>query len=228
MLDHDAAMLALRARLRALSVCTTGATDLVATTTGYTRAAGSFLTDGFRVGMEFLPAAFATNAYHVVKSVTASTITTFDTITAEATASGRSLTVGLPETRIWENEKPVRSGVIIEAPTTNRPYVTEEYIPATHRLKTFPAASGRAMETGLYVVNWYGVSGLGPAGIRDCVTAVLARFTPGTNITAGSDTLRISSETAPWADQIRPLASGWSVATIRIPFWAETTNLVAA
>jgi hypothetical protein len=53
--------LALRGRVLTLSVATTGTTSLAATATGYTRAAGSFVTDGFKPGMEVLAAGFATS-----------------------------------------------------------------------------------------------------------------------------------------------------------------------
>jgi hypothetical protein len=231
MLDRGDARLACRGRLLSgFSVCSSSTGTLAATTSGYTRSdGGSFITDGFRPGMEFLTTGFAANGYRVVKGVTASTITTFDTLTAETSSSGRSLTVALPETRIWENQKPTRSGVIIEAPTAGRPYVDEQFVAATHRARTMGSTTThRADETGMYVLNWYGVSGLGPDGIDDCAQAVLERFLPRTAITVGSDVMRVSGETAPWADQIRPLSNGWSVVTVRIPWYAETTNLAVA
>jgi hypothetical protein len=89
MLDHTAATLALRARAIATTLASTSGVDLTATTTGYTRAdAGSFLTDGFRSGMEVTPAGFSANAVDVITEVTASTITTKTAHAAQS--SGRS------------------------------------------------------------------------------------------------------------------------------------------
>jgi hypothetical protein len=233
MLNRQDARLALRARLRSLEVCTTGTMALAATANGYTRAAGSFLTDGFRVGMELLAAGFATsgnNGYKVITEVTALTmaVTSPTTMATEAAGGNESLTVGLPETCLWENERPVRSGVAIEQPTQGRPYIAEELVPATYRLRTMPSNGGRADNTGMYVVHWFGLSGQGSAGIEDCIQAVKARFASGTTVTVGSDVVRTSGETGPLGDTLRPLSNGWTLCTIRIPWYADTQNAVAA
>ena len=73
MIDHLAALLALRGRALTLSVATTGSTSLSATTTGYARAAGSFITDGLVVGAEITASGFTTpanNGQGVVTAVT--------------------------------------------------------------------------------------------------------------------------------------------------------------
>jgi hypothetical protein len=233
-IDDRVALLALRARLTGLSaMATTGTMALAATTTGYTRSdGGSFITDGFRIGMELLSSGFATNGYRTVKALTASTITVDQTLTAESSAGSRSLSVGLPETRLWVNSKPVRSGVQLEAPTNDRPYILESFIKAGGaNLKTFPANGGETEERGMYIVHWFGLSNRGPDAILEGTAAILARFTPGTPVTAGSDVLRMGSpdgREGPWADEIRPLANGWSVSTIRVPWWARSVNAVAA
>lgn len=229
MLDHEAAAVAMRTRLRSVSIATTGTMALAATSSGYSRSdGGSFITDGFRIGQEFLPAGFATNARHVITDVTASAITTPDTITVEASAAGRSLTVDLPETRVWENVKPMRAGVVFaDGPTAGRPYVSDEWVPGTHEQVTFPANNARAEETGQYIVTVFGISDTGTAGIRSYTEAIAALFTPGTTITVGSDVVRIQKRGAR-AGQITPIANGWSYSQIVIPWYAETTNAVAA
>jgi hypothetical protein len=91
MLNHLAALIACRTRLATLEVCTTGTTTLEATATGFVRLAGSFVTDGFQVGMEVLPAGFTSTARQVVKNVAALTLT------VEGTPSA-SLNTGLTRT----------------------------------------------------------------------------------------------------------------------------------
>jgi hypothetical protein len=227
-IDLEAARLACRTRLRAVSVATTGSMTLVRTTTGYTRAdGGSFITDKFRVGLELLETGFPTNAYHTIKEVAAATLTTFDTLVAATSASGRTLTVGLPETRLWENAKAQRSGVQIETPTNDRPYVTDEFIAATHEQITFPANNGTSEETGTYIVTLYGLSNTGTAGIEAMSKAIRLLFTPGTSLVVGSDLLRMATRGAV-SGQILPLGNGWSYQQTRCPWLARSTNLVAA
>ena len=62
MISGEAALLALRNRVLSVVTATTGSTTLVATTTGYTRATGSFVTEGFRIGMELAGTGFSTAA----------------------------------------------------------------------------------------------------------------------------------------------------------------------
>jgi hypothetical protein len=229
MFDHDAGHLALRTRARALVVATTGSMALAATTSGYTRAdGGSFITDGFREGMEILVTGFAANGYRVVREVAAATLTTEETLTAEISAGSRTIVAGLPETRFWENEKATRSGVQIATATPDRPYVEEEFVPATHTLVGGPRSGGEVTETGLYVIRWYGLANRGPHAIRRSVKALLALFTPATTLAAGSHTLRVSADTAPWAGAIRTLDNGWAVCTVTIPWWVMSTNSIAA
>src|SRR6185503_14232379 len=105
MIDTTAATLALRNRAIGLVVCTTGSTSLSATTTGYHRAAGSFITDGFQPGMETLPSGWSVtgnNARCVITQVTASDLTIDGGRSVEAAGSGKTIAVGLPGIRIWE------------------------------------------------------------------------------------------------------------------------------
>ena len=87
--------LALRARAEGLVVCTTGVMALAATTSGYTRASGSFVADGFAIGQEIVPASFATNTPRVVKAVSALTLTT--TATKRDVVILRNISGGLYE-----------------------------------------------------------------------------------------------------------------------------------
>lgn len=218
MLDHTAATLTLRNRALGLTVCTTGSQTLSATVTGYARTTGSFVTDGFLPGMEIVPAGFVSNPVAVVQQVTALAITTVAGRTAEAAAPGCSLTVGLPQLRAFEN--------IDFVPVGGRPYLEEDYVPATTSLLTTDKSSGVLEETGLYHLKWYGLSNFG-LSIRKCVDALKALFAPGTSFTLASGILRVRTDTSVYAGQILPQPGGWSVITLTIPWRAYTQNAIS-
>lgn len=218
--DLLAVHLALRNRALSLVVATTGLTNLSATATGYHRAAGSFVSDGFLAGMEIVPAGFAANTPRVIQGVTASDITTTSAPTVEAESGGRSLSVGIPTLRAFEN--------VAFTPTSNRHYFEEDFVPATNSLLTMPAQSGVLRETGLYIPKWYGLSGVGVSALRKSVDALKALFAPGTLLVAGANTVRIGGDQAPQTGQIIPLSNGWSALTLTVPWWVLSQNQIAA
>lgn len=238
MMDHDATVLALRTRVRGVTAATTGTTTISATATGYTRASGSFLTDGFRVGMEVVASGFATSGntgYKVITAVSAlsMTVTSATTMAVEAGGGDELLLAGCPETRLWENTKPIRSGAQIVAPTAGRPYITDEFVPATHEARTFPAQTGRVEETGLYLVTYFGLANSGDSNLRKVAQAIAALFTPGTTLAVGSNTLRIGVRTGQRMQgarlgQITAIANGWAYVQVIVPWYSDTVNLVAA
>lgn len=239
MIDSLAAHLAMRNRALSLVVSTTGSASLAATTTGFTRGTGSFLTDGFSVGMDVATSGFtnaANNGNGVVTAVTAGTLTVsmyVVTVTngaqsvarpatvVEAEAAGRTIAARLPSLRAWEN--------LTFIPASTIPYVEEEFVPATNRALSFPITTGTLEETGLYVLKWYGVSGLGGVGaIRKSVDALKALFAPGTSLTAGSNTLRVRSDTSVYGGQLIPMDNGWTCCVLTIPWRAWSQNVIAA
>ncbi len=228
MIDTTAVALALRNQALTLSVCTTGSTTLSATATGYARAAGSFITDGFKPGMECKAAGFVTAnvGYSVITQVTSTDLTIDGGRTVEAAGSGKSLTVGMPQTRAFENIQP--------ALPDSRSYVwvREEFVPATTNLHCFPAQSSVMEETGLYILTWFGLPKYGVGGIRASVDALRALFTPGTTLLAGSTPVKITgtslTQPGPNAGQLIPTGDGWVYCQLRIPWSCYTTNTVAA
>lgn len=221
MIDSSAALLSLRNRVLGLSVCTTGSQTLSATATGYARTAGSFLADGFADGMEFSVSGFANNGSRVIDSVTALNVTTTPATNppvAETAAAGRTLSVGLPIGRAWSNRRD------FSKPPEGRPYIDEDFVPGTHSLITASAQNGMVTEDGLYVIKWYGLEGKGETGIRKCVDALKALFTPGTVV----GNVRVRTDTSVRSGQILPQGNGWALCTVTIPWWALTNNLVAA
>lgn len=215
--DYQAAQVALRARALTLSVATTGAVSLAATTNGYTRAAGSFVTDGLSPGMEITPTGFASNPVSTLLTVSALAVTVKDARTAEVAAGGRTLAVGFPSMRAFEGSQ--------FTPVTGVPYVEEDFIPGptgqvtigpNGELELFPMYSLKInvpVNTGILTDGKY-------------ADAILNLFTPRTAITLpNGDVLRVRTDTGPYRGQRLPLA-GFSVVPVTIPLRVRTTNSI--
>jgi len=228
MIDLMAAKLALRNRALGLVVATTGLTTLSATATGYARTLtgapgeSTFLTEGFDVGMELVPAGFAANTLDVITGVSAAAITVKNARAVEVAASGRSLSVGVPLLRSWE--------MVGLTPVAGRPYVEEEFVHAAAAMRTFATNGGQMHEEGLYILKWYGVStlpgfpvGIGDRALRKQVDALRARFAPGT--VAGP--VQIDPEHAPYTGQLIQL-TGWGCLILTAPWRARSRNAVLA
>jgi hypothetical protein len=212
--------LALRNRARSLVVATTGPISLSATATGYHRAAGSFEADNFEVGMEIVPAGFASNIVDTLIGVTATDLTTKNPRGVEAVAGARTISVGLPVLRALENDPTF-------TPTVGRPYFNEDFVPGTSTLSG-SRRGGYVYDNGLYVAKWYGLSGVGVSALRKSVDALKALFAPGTALTAGTATVRVLPKPAPQTGQIIPLTNGWSALVLTISWEVESINAIAA
>lgn len=221
MIDNELNVLSFRTRARTLSVCTTGTMSLAATTTGYTRSSGSFLTDGFAPGMELTPLGFVDNTASTIVSVTALAIVVNDARGIEADAGSRSLTVGLPTLRANMNiggNKPVQGSSWVE----------ENYVPGTSTLLAGPAQGGLVEETGLSVWRFYVPDNTGFLGITRIVDAFMALFTPGTTMAlSDGTTIRVRTDATVKRSQILFDGYGWAVCTVTIPYLAYTNNTVA-
>lgn len=218
MIDHHAVLLAARNRLLGVEVCTTGATTLTATGTGFTRAAGSFITDGFKVGMEVVPTGFADNTPAVILSVSALAITLRSTRTAETAAGGRTLTVGIPPYRVWENTD--------FEPVDDRWFIDEDYIPGPTEQFTI-GPQGHLEHAPIYVVKVFGISGSGVGALYDVTKEILGVFPPRYTMTlADSTVVRVRSQPAPYSSQLMQVDPGRAVVTVSIPLLVRTTNPV--
>lgn len=113
---------AFRQRLLTLSKATTGSTSLSALGSVVSRAAGSFVTDGFDVGDEVVLAGFssANNTRFCITALTSSDMTVDGTLVTDAASSGRTVVAGLPQGRAFEADKLYR-------PTVGQPYVSDAY-----------------------------------------------------------------------------------------------------
>ena len=223
MISLHEAHIALRNRALTAVVATTGTMALEATTTGYKRAdlGGSFLEDNFRVGMEIVPAGFTANTVGVIKSLTATEIVTDGARSAQASGAGRSITVGIPAYRAYEN--------LEFQPPPGRPYIEEEFVPGGGSMESMPTNVGRLRETGLYVIKWYGLPGRGTAAIRMGIEAIRARFAPGTSISIASGNLSTRVDMAAMPGQlVQDVRIGRPVQELTVPWIAGSWNEVAA
>lgn len=232
MIDEIQMQLALRSRLLTLSVATTGAVSLAATTTGYTRTTGSFVTDGLMAGMEAVAAGFANNGPVVITEVSALAIKAQRVVTtivngvptyslapivAEVAASGRSLAVGLPSNRAWEND--------YFEPTAGIPWVREEFLPGPTSQETM-GPNGELQATPQYALYFNA-----PAGTRltakRYVQAARVLFAPRTAIAlTNGDTLRVRADTGPYAGQLQTSTPGFANQPLTIPLRLRSPNVI--
>lgn len=217
MLDHIAYQLAMRTRALTLSVATTGLVTLSATATGYARTTGSFQADGFWPGMEITPAGFATNTTRVITNVTPLAITISGAVTAEVAAANRSLTVGLPSKRAWEN--------VTLIPTAGVPYVEEQYLPGpTAQVTIGPNGEIEALPQYGLLVHLPSNTGLTVGRYTD---ALVRLFAPRTAITlASGDVLRVRADVGPSVGQLQQSQPGFAVKPVTFPLRVRTANLI--
>lgn len=224
-IDNRALLLAFRNRLADLEVCATSGVDLAATPTGYTRTSGSFITDGYEQGMELVPAGF-TNAQNneraIIEHVEALTIQTREPRITESSASGRTLSVGIPERLADENV------VFSDEEVAEWPYMEEDYVRGARQMVSGPYDGGVMDERGIYALNWYFLPGYDSFAIHKCVDALLAHFAPGTTIGTGDNAVLIQGDPAPTATKPEPDDDGHVVVSIEIPWFALTTSTVTA
>jgi hypothetical protein len=231
MLDEISIQQALRSKLLTLSVATTGSISLAATTTSYTRTSGSFITDGLAPGMEITPAGFANNSPAVITEVSALSIVakrvvstvvngviTYSLVplTAEAAAGGRSLTVGLPSNRAWENDE--------FQPTAGIPWVREEFLPGPNEQITI-GPFGEVEGEPQYVIHVSVPTGTRLTAKR-YTHAAKVLFAPRTQIPIAGGTLRVRAKPAPLTGQLLPSQPGFATQPITIPLEARSANVI--
>jgi hypothetical protein len=216
---HTDLQYALRKKLQTLLVCTTGSVALSATATGYARAGGSFLVDGFQPGMEVAPSGFTFNLFGTITAVTDLTMTIAGGRTAEVAAGGRSVIVGLPSQQVWENR--------VFTPTTGAPYVEEQYIPGPKSLDSI-GPNGIVTLEPMYSPRIYVPSNTNIGADGRYADAIEALFAPRTLIPLPTgELLYVRGTPAPFRGQRAPsAAAGWSCIPITIPCRVQTTNTI--
>jgi hypothetical protein len=220
-IDYNALCLAIRARLEAMQVCTTGSQSLAATATGYTRTSGNFIADGFTIGMEVTPSGFVDNTPGVITGITALALTILGGRTVAAAAGGRTLVNGYPLLRAYENTafQPVQS----------RPYVEEEFLTETPPMLRGMFDQGVMESLPTYVVRWYGLANTSRDALDKGVQQLL-RMVPAGYTFALADGTRVKVRGDLMPSRSRPLPDkpGWNVITVTIPLRAYTQNPVPA
>lgn len=221
MIDHDAYLLACRARLLSLVVVTTGTTNLSATTQGYARTAGSFVADGFRAGMEINAVGFPPGAggVSVVQNVAPLLITVGRPLVAAVIAGARSLTVGAPSRVSWEN--------IRFSAESGAPFAEEQYLPGPMRQITVGPLGWLELEP-QYIVHVFVPTGVGIHASSRYLAALLNLFAPGTAMSlANGDILRVRRDVAPFGSQHQnDPQGGWVFVPVTIPLRIQTQNTI--
>lgn len=220
MINHRGYQVACRTKALTLSVATTGSVSLSATATGYARAAGSFVTDGFAAGMEFTPSGFASNPVDTIIDVNDLTVTTKNGRTVEGAAGGRTLSVGLPLARAWENKKPVA-----DPPVPGVPFVKEQYIPGPPAQQVTVGPLGDIELMPMYALHIHVPANSGFEAASAYADAIMRLFTPRTAIPVGSEVLRVLAR-GPFRGQLLNSAPGFAVVPITAPLWIRTPNSI--
>ena len=216
MINHLLVNSALKARGLGLSVVTTGPTSLGSNAQGYTRTQGSFLADGFTVGMEVTPS-FGSQTPSYITALTDTLMTMHGGRAVMSAGQGRSLRVVLPAMRAFDNEN--------ITPVQGRWYVEGEYSPSTSRLRTITASRGSGDDTGEYFWRLYGIADTGLDAFSAMTSALLALYPPGAVLPIDETTaVHIGTLPAPWASSVQQDDPGFAVCTVTIPWFVLFTN----
>lgn len=219
MIDTLQMQLALRAHALTLSVCTTGSATLGASASGFTRSAGSFLADGFYPGMEVEASGFASNdGTHVIEEVSA-TLLSVTGLDVESESAGRTISVGLPSQRSWENDD--------FDPPTGSPWVDEQFIPGpTRQVSSGPNAHMEARP--MYQLTVHALEDKDVGAPRSYGTALLQHFRPTTSIAlSNGDFLRVRTDTGPFEGQLIRRRAGFASVPVTFPLRLYTLNTAA-
>ncbi len=218
MLDLEIVNLALRARLQTVTIAATPTMDLSATSAGYARLTGSFVTEGYAEGMEVTPTGFPSE---IAPRIDVATISKVEPLlltiakgrTPAVSASGRSLRVGLPGIAAFD--KPVTR-------VPDRPYFVEQFSPSIA-----PTVGGYTEDRGLYALTYLSETKYGKTPIQRAMLAIRELFTPGTLIGTGTNQVRIRGLANTPPSQIYD-GDGWSWSTFKPEWAAFTRNIIAA
>lgn len=227
MIRDDDIKRACRARLVTLIVADTGPISIAASVAGgsqgrsaYIRddVGGSFIEDGFRVGMEVSPVGFPLNAPTPIVALTALVATVKDVLGAVGAAGGRSLRVALPSGRRWEN--------VAFDPTTGRPYFEEQYTPGPgHRASS--VKDGWLTYEPQYFVLFNTQEGVGGEASNGYTDTLRALFRPDSiMVLPNGDILRVRGDVIPYASQLQNATPGWVTTVFTIPLRVLTQNSI--
>lgn len=237
MIDHLEIQLACRDRLNTLVVCTTGAIALSVTPDSYVREEGSFIEEGFEIGMELNAGGFEeadNNGVSAIEAVTDLEIKVDRTLVAEDSRetmgtlpwgapwlwSGvqidKVLTVGLPSLEVPNRDF---------TPATGRPYFDEQYVDGPAALKSMPL--GRIQGEPMYMPRVNVPSNTGIRAAHKYKKAILELFPPGLVIVLPSGaTVKVSGDPAPFGGQLLNGKPGFAGNLVTVPLHAQAYNSI--
>ncbi len=226
-------------RTRALTLAVVDVTGTFsATSTGYARASGSFLTDGFEVGQEIIGVGWtapADNAPKLITAVDALTITTAGFTgsvgsrtlsgtsgTAVEAAASRTLQCVLPADVEWEN------GDV--APGAGVPWWREEYSMSPGGSRVGLGSSAMLSYTIDYFITLFLPSKVGRRAADRYGDALLALFAPGQVVALTGSDLRVRGDSAaPWVGRFVQSVDptpGFLVVPVTVPLTLWTANSI--
>ena len=124
---------------------------------------------------------------------------------------------GLPTARAWEN--------INYTPTIGTAWVKETYLPGPMFRETV-GSSAQLEVRPTYIVEFYSGENIGMDALSLLADTCLELFAPGTEMTAGSDVLRVRGDTAPYRGQVLTGGDGFASVAVTIPCRIRTTNSI--
>ncbi len=220
MINHQALQLACRVKLATMSVATTGAISQSVASGKYTRATGSYLTDGFKAGMEITPSGFTgsgNNTACVVTAVTALTLTVNRTLVTEGAAAGKTIVVSMPSLAA-EN--------IPFQPTAGSPWL-EEQMPSGPVQAITVGALAWLEHDPLYVLQVHVPENTGVGAANAYADEIIELFAPRTALTlSNGDVARVRTRPGPFRSQIRNFRPGYATITVSVPLRIHTSNSI--
>ncbi len=172
---HTPMQLAARAHLLETVIATTGSTTLAATANGYTRAAGSFIADGFVPGLEIEREGFSSNVIDIITWVSddGDEIRTANSHAVQVAGAGRSLIAIPPRAIHYGARKPTDVDVAV-------PYWHERWLggPSRSRSTFFRGAPLRTTTDALYEINLYGRVNDEDIAVTRPADAIFGHFNP--------------------------------------------------
>lgn len=219
MISYHEIQLALRIKLKTLQVVTSGAIEMSVTGSTFSRASGSYLADGFAAGMELTGAGMidiTNNAPAVIRVVRDAAIEVDRALGTESSGVGKTLLVGLPSRRQWEN--------VEFDPKANDPYIEEQLIPGPNSQITV-GPGGTVESLPMYNVLVHVPTQVGTGAHNRYADAILNLFPPRLALVAANgDAVRVRADTAPFRGQAINTRQGWFTVTVSIPLRSFTIN----
>jgi len=210
-----------RAALASVVVAESATDALAANANGFTRLSGSFVADGFAVGMQVLSTGFpAGYGPRVVLDVTPSALRIVNGLPSTANAAtGRALRSFVPLPILEDNEQ--------YEPVPGVPFTETELVAQPSVLLGAPYNNSTREDRGLFVVSVHGPLDVGTKALLDTADAVLTRFAPGTVLLLSDNTaMRVRTDATPFAGKIDQLLAAHARIVITIPWHAYRINAV--